>query len=387
MIPPQTSTYRQAIAGPHNAYSRVELWKSGIKQEEFNQGDPFNAADWNRPVYFTGQIRATLNSRVARTLQMNVPMWLYPYEDDDLLDPFGTHIHAFRGVRYGDGSVDEFPIFVGPILRITVQQGNVAQVQAADLANEVILAGFTGASQSDAGAAVVTEFQRLVSGGYPAATFGPSDSFPNTVPSLSYDTDRGAALDALAKASGAFWYPLADGRFVIRRIPWTVPLSMQPLRMGSGDEPDLAGLGTVTSAWPDKSNQGVVNRLVISVERPDGSAPVFAMVQDNDPASKTYVGGPYGVKAATVRVTSADNAATALSAAKAAFARAKARTEPWRINCVPDASIELGDAIGLYYRGRYKLQIVAGFTISLEANGAMAIDGADLVDSGVDNAS
>jgi hypothetical protein len=387
MIAPQTSSYRQALAAPHNAYSRVELWKSGIRQEVFNQGDPYNAADWRRPVYFTGSIRATLNSRVARTLTMNVPAWLYPYDDDDLLDSFGSHLRCFRGIRYGDGSTDEFQTFSGPIKRVTAQPGDVAQVTAADLANEVILAGFSGPSQSDVGGNVVTEFQRLVSGGYPAATFGPSDTFVNTVPPLSYDTDRGAALDALAKAAGAFWYPLADGRFVIRRIPWTVPLSMQPLRMGSGDEAALGMAGTVTSALPDRGNDGVVNRLVISVERPDGSQPVFAVVQDDDPTSKTWVGGPYGVKAVTIRITSADNAATALSAAKAAFARARARTETWRINCVPDASIELGDAIGLYWRGRYKLQLVAGFSLPLEANGAMSIDGRDLVDSGVADAS
>lgn len=386
MIAPQTSLYRLALAAPHNAYSRVELWKSGIKQEEFNQGDVKNPADWNRPVFFTGSVRATLNSRVARTLSMNVPAWLYPYSDTDLLDPFGSHLRCYRGIRYGDGSADEFPIFSGPIKRITVQPGNIATVTAADLANEVILAGFIGTSQSDVGGNVVNEFERLVSGGYPAATFGFSDVFPNTVPALSYDTDRGAALDALAKASGAFWYPLADGRFVIRRIPWTVPLFTQPLRMGSGDEPDLAGAGTVTSAYPDRGNDGVVNRLIVSVERPDGSEPVFAKVEDNDPTSKTWIEGPYGVKAATIRITSADNSATALSAAKAAFARARARTEAWRINCTPDASIELGDPIGLYWRRRYKLQLVAGFTLPLEPNGAMSIDGRDLVDSGVENA-
>lgn len=386
MIPPQTSSYRQALAAPHNAYSRVELWKSGIKQEEFNQGDPFNPGDWHRPVFFTGSVRATLNSRVTRTLTMNVPEWMYPYDDTDLLDPFGSHLRCFRGIRYGDGTVDEFAIFSGPIKRTTMQMGGIAQVTAADLANEVILAGFSGPSQSDAGANVVTEFQRLVSGGYPAATFGASDTFINVVPPLSYDTDRGAALDALAKAAGALWYPLADGRFVIRRIPWTVPLSAQPLRMGSGDEADLAGPGTVTSAWPDRGNDGVWNRLVISVERPDGSDPVFAVVEDTDPSSKTWIGGPYGVKQITIRITSADNAATALSAAKAQFARGKARTEAWRINCTPDASIELGDPLGLYWRGRFKLQLVAGFTMPLEPNGTMAIDGRDLVDSGVEDA-
>jgi hypothetical protein len=382
MIPPQTTLYRQALGGPHNAYSRVEVWKAGILQEEFNQGTPGDLT--NRPVFYTGSVRSTLNSRVARTLSMNVPDRLYPYTDDDLLDPFGSHLKAYRGIRYGDGMVDEFPIFNGPIKRVTPQQGGIAQVQAADLANEVINAGFLGASQADAGADVVTEFRRLVSGGYPAAVFGTSDTFINSVPALSYDTDRGAALDALAKAAGAFWYPLADGRFVIRHIPWTVALSTQALPMGSGAEADLPYPGTVTSAWPDKDNDGVVNRLILSGERPDGSTPFFAVVEDTDPASKTRISGPYGVKAVTIRLNSVDNAATALSAAKAAFARAKARTEPWRINCTPDASLELGDPIALYWRGRFKQQIIASYTLPLEANGSMSIDGRDLVDSGVD---
>lgn len=381
MIPPQTPRYRLALGAPHNAYSRVEVWKAGIFQEEFNQYDP--AVTTQRPVFFTGSVRATLNSRVARTLTMNVPDWMYPYDDTDLLNPFGVHLKVNRGIRYGDGSVDEFPIFNGPVKRVTPQQGGTAQVSAADLANEVILAGFFGASQADVGGNIVAEFERLVRGGYPAAVFGSSDTFTSTVPALSYDTDRGNALDSLSKAAGAFWYPLAGGQFVLRRIPWTVQPSMQPIAMGSGAEADLPYPGTVTAAWPDKNNDGVYNRLTISVERPDGSQPVYATVEDLDPDSVTFIGGPYGVKAVTIRLTSADNSATALSAAKASFARAKARAEPWKITCTPDPSIELGDAIALYWRGRFKLQIVAAFTLPLEANGTMAIDGRDLVDSGL----
>lgn len=384
MIPPQTAQYRQALGSPHNAYSRVEVWKSGILQEELNQYDP-NATTL-RPVFFSGSVRATLNSRVARTLSMNVPEWLYPYDDDDLLDPFGSHLRCYRGIRYGDGTVDEFPIFNGPITRVTPQQGGVASVTAADLAREVATAGFFGPSQADVGASMVAEFKRLVTGGYPAAVFGISDNFVNTVPALSYDTDRGAALDSIAKAAGAFWYALADGSFVLRRIPWTTTPSMQALALGSGAEPDLPYPGTVQSAWPDRSNEGVYNRLTVSVERPDGSTPVYATVQDDNPASKTWIGGPYGVKAATIRLTSADNSATALSAAKAAFSRAKARTQSWRINCVPDASIELGDLLGLFWRGRFIRQVTASFSIPLEANGSMAIDGRDLVDAGLEDA-
>lgn len=382
MIPAKSPFYRQALGAPHHAYSRVEVWKSGIMQDEFNQWDPSQLT--RRPVFFTGSVRATLNSRVARTLTMNVPDWLYPYTDADLLDPFGSHLKCYRGVRYGDGSSDEFQIFNGPIKSVTPQSGNVAQVQAADLANEVILSGFFGQSTSSSNISVVEEFERLVSGGYPAAVFGTSDDFGAKVPPLSYDTDRGNALDALAKAVGGFWYALADGSFVLRRIPWTTKPTVQALRMGSGAEADLPYPGTVTEAYPQKSNDGVYNRVTVSVERTDGSTPVSATVADNDETSKTYIGGPYGVKSVVIKLNTPDNAATALMAAKAALARGKARSEPWKWNCVPDASIELGDPIELYWRGHYTLQLVAGFSIPLEANGAMAIDGRDYVDAGLD---
>ena len=386
MIGPQTQTYRQALGAPHNAYSRVEVWRSGSKQDELVYRDPASNPTNFQGVFLGGQVRATLQSRVARTLTLTVPDYMYPYLQGDLLWPFGAHLKAYRGIRYGDGTVDEFPIFNGPIVSVKPQQGGVAQVTANDLANEVIMAGFTGPQASIAGSTILAEFMRLVSGGYPAATFGVSSDLGNaTVPVLTYDQDRGAALDALAKVVGAFWYPLADGRFVMRRIPWTAPLAMTPVEMGSGNNPDLPYAGTVLAAYPLRSNAGVVNRLTLSGERADGSAPVFATVEDTDPTSPTYINGPYGVKSVTVQVSSADTPSTLLTAAKVLLARARALVEPWEITCVPDGSIELGDAINLRWRGHFAQQMVASYSIPLDVDGTMTIQGRDLVDAGVND--
>ena len=377
--------YRQALGAPHNAYSRVEVWRSGTMQEELVYRDPKDNPTRKQAVWFTGSVRATLASRVARTLTLNVPEYMYPYTSADLLWPFGAHLKCFRGIRYGDGSADEFPIFNGAVASVKPQGGGTATVQANDLAYEVISAGFSGPTASIAGSPILLEFTRLVEQGYPAAVFGISSDLGGAkVPVLTYDQDRGAAIDALAKAVGSFWYPLADGSFVMRRIPWTVPVNMQPIELGSGNNPDLPYAGSVYTAFPLRSNAGVVNRLTYSSERADGGAPIFVTLDDNDTTSPTWIGGPFGVKAATVRVTSVDNSATLLSAAKTAFARARALTESWELTCTPDASIELGDALKIRWRGVNALQLVASYTIPLEANGTMQIQGRDLVDAGVD---
>lgn len=375
MIPGRRNAYRQTLAGSHEPYSRVEVWRAGVQVEELTLQRRY-APDLvrNTPCFFGGSVRATLQSRVARTLDLSVPEWLYPFKASGLLNPYGTQLRAFRGIRYGDGGIDEFPVFVGSITDVKPSGGGTARVTAADLARDVIAAGFSAPSRATVGALVSTEFVRLVSEAISGATFGQSDAFTEIVPELSYDLDRGASLDGIAKAASAFWYPLADGRFVLRRVPWTVNLDTMPLPMSDG-----VG-GTVLSAYPDRSASGIYSRITATVERTDGSEPLTATADDLDPASPTYILGPFGVKAARVQVSGAATQSTVIRAARTALARSKALTESWQVTCTPDASIELGDAFDLSYKGSLPepiraLQIVAGFTLPLDTDANMAIDG------------
>lgn len=379
MIAAQTAQYREALAGSHNAYSRVEVWRAGVQVEALNQWEPDNGAPRSgEPVFLGGSIRATLASRVVRQLNLTVPEYLYPFETTGLLNPYGTELRCFRGVRYGSGTVDEFPTFVGPVLNVQFAGSGTAMVSAADRAGEVVAAGFPSPSIAQAGDNVVDEFERLVLDALPAATFGThTPGIFETVPDLSYDTDRGAALDGLAKVASAFWYTLAGGDFVLRRVPWTIPLTSQPLLLSSG-----VG-GTIQAAFPVRSRDGIYNRVTVTSEALDGSAPVFATVDDLDPTSPTYINGPFGIKAVTVRVTQTVSQGVALSVAKTILARSKARTQAWRVNLVPDGSIELGDPLRLLYRGADVLQLVASYTLPMEAGGTMTIEGRDLVSTEV----
>ena len=370
MIPSRNPFYREALAGPHEAYSRVEVWRAGIQVDELVWRETNQRYTRDVPVFYGGNVRATLSSRVTRTLSMTVPDFLYPWRNSDLLNPYGNELRAYRGIRYGNGSPDEFPIFSGPIMTVRPPRNGECTIEASDVTVRVSGAGFVAALPSQAGSAVLDEYERLVLDVNPRAVFGPHSPITELVPVLGYDSDRGAALDNLAKTANSFWYALADGRYVMRRVPWSVKPSVMPIPLIDGPG------GTLLSAFPDRGSAGIYNQITVTSDNPDGGTPIWATATDNDPNSPTYIGGPFGIRAAApVRVTGADNQGQLLVLAKALIARSRALVDSWQITCVPDPSIELGDPLGMSYRGHQALQVAAAFTMPLEPTGSMSIDG------------
>lgn len=373
MIPPRNPWYRQALAGPHEAYSRVEIWRAGIFVDEMKYVD--RGAPYTRsvPVFFDGSVRATLASRVTRTMDLSVPEWMYPWGAKDLLNPYGTELRAFWGVRYGNDSPDEFPVFVGTVEEISPPSLGKCVLKASDTALRVAAAGFTAPAPAQVGVAVIDEFERLVLGANSRAEFGPHSAITALVPQLSYDSDRGQALDSLAGSATANWYTLADGRYVLRFVPWTQPLSGTALQLSDGPG------GTLLDAYPVRSASGIANQVTVMSDRADGGPAFFATVSDLDPDSPTYVNGPFGPRARQLRVTGAASQAQLLALAKVELQRSQALTASWQLRCVPDASIELGDPVGVLFRSRTATQFATSFTLPLRPDSDMQIQGRDLV--------
>lgn len=380
MIPPRNPAYRQALASAHNAYSRVEVWRAGIQVEELTITDtPYASSLANvtkgAPVFLGGSVRATLGSRVTRSLSMSVPDWLFPWNNTDLLNPWGNELRAFRGIRYGSQELDEFPVFRGPIQNAKPQGSGLVTINAADRAQDVVGSDFAAPTIANVGSLVTVEYRRIINDAVANATFGTFSPIMATVPALSYDFSRGAALDGLAKAAGAFWYSLADGSFVMRFIPWSIPISTGKILLTN-----LAG--TLLTAFPTRDRANVYSRITVSNEPTDGSTPFFATVDDTDPTSPTYVGGAYGVKAAQLRITQATTQSGARTAASAQLSRSRALTNSWSITCVADGSLELGDPLDVEYYDtsgilRPAVQIISGYTMPLDAVQAMSVDGRD----------
>lgn len=350
--------YRALLAGPHHPYTRVEVWRNGVRVDDFG--------DDGLPLY-SGAVSATLGSQVTRQLQLTTSEEYYPAENDALLNPYGNELRVFQGIKPGAGIPYEWPTFRGKIQDAEMEDNGVCSISATDRAAEVKDSGFVRPDNSRAGYSVVSEFMRLVLDGVPDATFGLSDSISNLTPILTWESDRGNAADDLSSASNAFWYALANGDYVMRFIPWTIAQSpLYELHDGNG--------GTLSGAVPRKSREDVYNTVVVVGERADGTTPVYAIAQDLDPLSPTYVGGGFGIKTLFVNAQAAANQSMALTMAKTTLRYASALTQSWTLTATFDPAMELGDCVAIRARGLGpEIQVVSSFSAPLVATQPMTV--------------
>lgn len=355
--------YRAALAAPHTEYVLLEVLDGDGNVLPL---PPQNTAPGGGLLFSAGSVSATLQSRVTRRLQVTVDQSLYPAGPGDLLAPYGNRLRASRGVEFADGSRYSWTVFTGRIQRPVLTPDGQVMVPAADRAYEVAEAGFLTPTNSTVGATVNAQFTTLVVQALPDAVFGVSDVFPQTMPQLTWESDRAAALDEMSTTVGAFWYTLADGRFVQRYVPWTVPGN--PILTLSDS------LGGTISASPSRDREDVWNSITVTSERADGTPPVFAVAEDMNPESPTYVNGPFGRRHKLVYLQTPQTQGSATTAANAYLRRSVALQETWTWQQPPDASLELGDIVSLNAYDRTGIiQVVSGFTLPLEVGSMMTV--------------
>lgn len=366
--------YRSVLAGPHRHYARVEVWSSAGQMLEFLEPD--TGSPEGGVVFQAASLSASLNSRVARNFTMHVAPHLYPREITDVLAPFGNELRVFYGVHLVDGDARYvWPVFRGRIRGVEKTSGTCV-VTASDRANDVLDVGFVTPMNSSVGNTINAEFERLVLDALPDAQFGPSDTFAKRVQPLTWEFDRGSALDEMALSVGALWYPLAAGEFVLRRIPWTVAA---PTVVTLSD-----GVGGVVLDWlVRRSRDSIFNVVTVTGERLNGDAPVYATASDTVTGSPTNVDGNFGVRSRLERLQHPSTQGGATDAANALLRTYVSPTEEWQLNIVPDASLELGDVIGVHVDDHETTQVVVGFTLPVDLSGTMTLSTRSLVVGGV----
>lgn len=359
---PISALAMEALAGPHPVYTRVDVWRGG---GQLLSGLPI----------IDGSVRATLQSRVTRTLDLTVPPQFFPETASGMLAPFGTEIRAWRGV--GIGGVTNhpsyiWPVFRGPISKARWTTGGGLAISAVDRAGDVSTASFLAPISTAAGDTLHRKVRELISEAAEDAEF---DSFTlpdRSLPDLAWDEDRGKALDDLAGAGGGFWYALADGRFALRPVPWVYSSGVVDLNLGP-DTPLLR------SASIEFSREDVYNMIVARAERTDGSAPMRYETRVTDPASPIRFAGPYGRRVLHHSVQGAGSAAPLQLVAETLRQRSQALAETWSATITPFPPLELGDLLYLDVEGptgkrRRSHQVVAGFNLPLVGDGDMSLD-------------
>lgn len=357
--------YRDALAAPHTLYARVDV----------HDGPAMSAPIIAENIPFTSAaVSASLTSRVARSFSMGIDQSWYPNLPSGVLAPYGNVIRAYRGIIMGDGSTTyQWPVFTGRIQYVQLNSSGSVRLEAADLGAEVVDHGFENPENSSAGSLIPDEVKRLISLGLPAAAFGTFDSYTETVKQLTWEQDRGAALDEMAFSVGSFWYALADGQFVLRKYPWTVS-TLPSVTLSDGP-------GGVITAWAvSRARDSVFNAVIVTGERLTGDRPALGIARDLTPGSPTEYGGPFGIRTEFLRLQTPGSDGAALTAANDALRRDIALQEAWSWDMAPDAAIELGDVVTLNINGLQDIvQVVEGFSIPLDLSGPMAVSGRSLI--------
>lgn len=347
--------YRQALGTSHTPYLLVEIL------------DGNGNVLLSGPTYMAGNVSATLTSRVARRCSVTFDESFYPYNPDDLLAPYGNMIRATRGVEFADGNRHAWTVFVGRIQNTTLNTDGTCTAQAADFAADVIDARFLNPTNSQPGEPVSNEVTRLIATGVPDATFGTYDVDDIPTQALTWQLDRGQALDELASSVSAFWYPLANGDFVLRRYAWTVA-APSVVTYADGDG------GSVISSSASRSRDEVFNSLTVTGERLNGDAPVYATASDDNPASATFINGPFGRRHQMMRLQTPASLASAQAAARGNLRRLTALVDAWSWTMTVDAALELGDVVTLQVRGRPDIiQVVSSMDIPLDLSSPMTV--------------
>ena len=363
--------YRASLATSHQPYLLVEVLDG--QQQTIAElpllGDPEGGVG-----YLAGSVSATLTSRIARTCTLTVPDFMYPFAPDGLLAPYGNMLRAWRGVSYADGTNFRWQVFVGRIQETKLNSNGTCTVQAADFAADVLENRFVRPENATASNAVTTEIQRLIVDGFSQAVFGTVEQFTAPARTRTWQLDRGQALDELATSVGAFWYPRADGAFNLVRYPWTV--AVPPVVTYSDSGP----LGVVVTAEATRSRAGVFNSLSVTGERLNGDPAVYALAQDTNADSITYINGDFGRRHQLLRLQTPGSQGAAQGAANANLRRLVALVDAWTWSMPVDSALELGDTVQLDVYGRAPVtQVVAAMRIPLDLSGLMTVEGRSVI--------
>lgn len=359
------ASYRNALATAHERYFLVEALDDAGNVLPIPPGR--QAAEGGL-IFSGGSVAATLGNRVTRTLDLTLDEGLYPVFPNAILAPYGNRIRVWAGVRFAEGTVYRWVIFTGKIQSDVSSTDGQVSLAGSDRADEVTEADFVVPENSSPGQTVFHEFQRLIISGVPRASFGVSDPVELIVPQQTWQSDRAGALDEMATSAGTYWYALANGDFVIRRYAFaTAAPSVLTLHDGPG--------GTINAA-PSRGRYDIWNSVSVTGERADGSAPVYALAQDTNPASPTYVYGPFGRRHKSLALRTPSSQGVAQEAANSFLRASIALSEAWTWGQPLDAAMELGDVVTLNARGESGIiQVVSAFVISLETSGTMSVTG------------
>lgn len=286
-----------------------------------------------------------------------------------LLEPPGTEVQVWRGIRYPAGNVEKVSIgrFVLSQVDDDLAQAGAVTVTGQDRMSRVVADRFLTPRAGTVGQRVAAQIANLIQETIPGATVTDNSGRNDTVPAgVVWERERGDAVNELATSIGCEVFADPNGDFVISPIS---SLSSPPVwTVHSGSNAVLLG-GTRST-----TRDGVFNAVVVTSSPTDGSAPSFGYAEDTDPTSPTYVSGPLGRVPRFYSSPLIATDAQATAAAQTILAKSIGRRGSLALVVMVNPALEVGDRIDVVLpEGGLQRHIADGFTVPLTPDGTMPV--------------
>jgi len=349
---PVTDTFLAALREAHTMVAGVDAYYGG----ELLVG--------NLPIE-DGQVTVHGGTGVRRTLDLTISdrsLW-------DTLDVVGVELRPWRGIRYPSGQVETVPLGVFDLSSqaVRLSGGGITVSSAPDRWARVQRARFERPAQSVRTARASAEAARLVVEAAPGVAVTNEASSSATAGQLVWDRDRDRAVIDLLTAISAEGFFDNEGAFTIRDAPL---LSQPPVWTV-----DASPSGVLLDGDRVRDRSRTYNVVVVADARVDGSAPfALQVVADTDPASRTYVGGPFGRVPYFWSSPTVRTAQQAAAAGRTILNRVKAVNAQLSVQTVVNPALDRGDVIHVLTPGGVvERHLVDGVTIPLTVGGAQSI--------------
>jgi hypothetical protein len=318
-----------------------------------------------------GELTVDVDAEVRRQASLDIAFALGDPVKDDLIAllPFGGYCQLERGIRFADGSTERVLLGVFRIENVTWPevQGQASLTLAdrmAQVNDEALQVPYTASGKKPSNAIV-----ELVQAVFGATITYDVRTTPATEPTLAdtvYDEDRGAAIRDLAAGVGAIVFFDAAGNFVLTPRPsgtgtpvWTLDTGPQGVLISSSES-------------LDRSN--VRNGVSVRAQADVTTAPIYSLKTDDDPASPTRWGGPFGKVPLIVTSQSIQSQAAADSVAATLLSLRLGLSRSLELHGVPNPALEGGDLIEIVHAdGRSETALVNGFSLGLDPTSDLTV--------------
>lgn len=295
-----------------------------------------------------GTVAATYSAQVGRTGTVEMERNYY--------DALGvTTLSDVVMIRTGIPTIEMVPVMTGRVDAIQNDRTTGAvTLSIVDRGADVVRALFETPWAVQTGQSTIDVMTAMIQDVDPSfvVTVGPG-VVDDQVTAGNYEEDRGSALDELAKGINAVWVPTRTGSFLIASNPYKGAAVASGITIRNGVD------GTIREATDTVSRSVVRNSItVISEGVTSGTPPIRVTVRDDDPASPTRWGGPFGKQNCIIRNDTLKTQVAAEEFASRLLSQSLAMVHSWQITTPHFPLLDPLDVFDTVYNGDLLTQVV-----------------------------